>query len=105
MTYIPSAERRTDILLIILAAIIWFSLLGYRDLIDPDEGRYADVSSAMLSTGDWVTPRLNGYKFFDKPPMHYWGSAISMAILGQAMPQPGYGVQVSAFSARYGSSL
>lgn len=82
MTYIPSAERRTDILLIILAAIIWFSLLGYRDLIAPDEGRYADVSSAMLSTGDWVTPRLNGYKFFDKPPMHYWGSAISMAIFG-----------------------
>ena len=83
MNHTLSQERRTDILLIILAAIIWFSLLGYRDLIDPDEGRYADVSSAMLSTGDWVTPRLNGYKFFDKPPIHYWGSAISMAIFGE----------------------
>ena len=83
MNLIPSAERRTNILLITLAALIWFSLLGYRDLIDPDEGRYADVSSAMLSTGDWVTPRLNGYKFFDKPPIHYWGSAISIAIFGE----------------------
>ena len=83
MNYFPSSSRHSNCLIIILAAIIWFSLLGYRDLIDPDEGRYADVASAMLSTGDWVTPRLNGYKFFDKPPMHYWGSAISMAILDE----------------------
>ncbi len=78
-----SAQRRTNLCLIIIAAIIWFSLLGYRDLIDPDEGRYANVASEMLNSGDWVTPRVNGYKFFDKPPIHYWGSAISMAILGE----------------------
>jgi 4-amino-4-deoxy-L-arabinose transferase-like glycosyltransferase len=71
------------ILLIVLAGIFWFAMLGYRDLIDPDEGRYAEVAREMLSTGDWVTPRLNGYKFFDKPPLQYWGAAISMAILGE----------------------
>lgn len=76
------SSRRTDILIIFLAGIIWFSLLGYRDLIDPDEGRYAEVAREMLSSGDWVTPRLNDFKFFDKPPLHYWGSAISMSILG-----------------------
>ena len=81
MTFNDSPHH-SKLLLIILAGIIWFSLLGYRDLIDPDEGRYAEVSREMLSTGDWVTPRVNGYKFFDKPPMHYWGSAVSMAILG-----------------------
>jgi 4-amino-4-deoxy-L-arabinose transferase-like glycosyltransferase len=83
MRIFSTKQGRSDVLLIIIAGIIWFSLLGYRDLIDPDEGRYADISSAMLNTGDWVTPRLNGYKFFDKPPIHYWGSAISMAILGE----------------------
>ena len=83
MNYIFSSQRRTDVFLIILAGIIWFSLLGYRDLIDPDEGRYAEVAREMLSTGDWVTPRVNGYKFFDKPPLHYWGSALCMAVFGE----------------------
>lgn len=83
MNFFSSEHGRTNLVLIIMAAIIWFSLLGYRDLIDPDEGRYANVASEMLKTGDWVTPRVNGYKFFDKPPLHYWGSAISMAVLGE----------------------
>lgn len=83
MNFFSFLQSRTNVFLIIIAGIIWFSLLGYRDLIDPDEGRYADVASEMLITGDWVTPRLNGYKFFDKLPLHYWGSAISMAILGK----------------------
>jgi len=76
-------HKQTAIILIVLASILWFGLLGYRDLIDPDEGRYAEVAREMLSTGDWVTPRLNGYKFFDKPPLQYWGSAIAMAIFGE----------------------
>jgi len=76
-------HKQTAIILIVLASILWFGLLGYRDLIDPDEGRYAEVAREMLSTGDWVTPRLNGYKFFDKPPLQYWGSAIAMAMLGE----------------------
>jgi len=83
MTTETSPFYQKPILLIVLAGILWFALLGYRDLIDPDEGRYAEVAREMLSTDDWVTPRLNGYKFFDKPPLQYWGSAISMAILGE----------------------
>jgi len=77
------SSHKSDLLLVILAAIIWFSLLGFRDLMDPDAGRYAEVAREMLSTGDWVTPRINGYKFFDKPPMQYWGSALSMSLLGE----------------------
>ncbi len=83
MKFIFSTQRYTDLLLIILVATIWFALLGYRDLIDPDEGLYAEVAREMLSTGDWVTPRIDGYKFFDKPPLQYWGSAISMAVFGE----------------------
>ena len=68
---------------IALAGVIWFMLLGYRDLIDPDEGRYAEIAREMLSSGDWVTPRLNGFKYFEKPPLQYWGSAISMILFGE----------------------
>ena len=64
----------------IVAGLIWFILLGYRDLIEPDEGRYAEIAREMLNSGNWITPRLNGFKYFEKPPMQYWGSAISMAL-------------------------
>lgn len=70
-------------LTIITAGIIWFLLLGYRDLIEPDEGRYAEIAREMLDTGNWVTPRLNGFKYFEKPPLQYWGTAIGMAIFGE----------------------
>jgi len=83
MTTQSLTAYRNPIIIIVLAGVLWFAMLGYRDLIDPDEGRYAEVAREMLSTGDWVTPRVNGYKFFDKPPLQYWGSAISMALLGE----------------------
>ncbi len=66
-----------------MAGVIWFLMLGYRDLIDPDEGRYAEIAREMLVTGDWITPRLNGFKYFEKPPLQYWGSAVSMIIFGE----------------------
>ena len=69
--------------IIVVAGFIWFLLLGYRDLIEPDEGRYAEIAREMLNSGNWITPRLNGYKYFEKPPLQYWGSAISMALLGE----------------------
>jgi len=70
------------VLVVGLSGVIWFLLLGYRDLIAPDEGRYAEIAREMLSSGDWLTPRLNGFKYFEKPPLQYWGTAVSMAIFG-----------------------
>ena len=53
-----------------------------RPLANPDEGRYSEISREMVASGDWVTPRLNGIKYFEKPPLQYWGSAISLALFG-----------------------
>jgi 4-amino-4-deoxy-L-arabinose transferase-like glycosyltransferase len=61
---------------------IWFFALSLRDLISTDEGRYADIAMEMLQSGDWITPRLNGLLYFEKPPLQYWASAISFAFLG-----------------------
>lgn len=63
-------------------AIIWFALLGYRDLMDPDEGRYAEIPREMVASGDWLTPRLDGYKYFEKPALHYWMTALSLEVFG-----------------------
>jgi|SRR5882672_1287046 len=67
---------------LLLCALIWFAGLEYRGLFMPDEGRYADIARAMLDTGDWVTPRLNGIKYFEKPPLQYWATAGVFALFG-----------------------
>lgn len=65
-----------------IAALLWFGTIGFRDLVHPDEGRYAEIGRAMLAGGDWVTPRLNGILYFEKPPLQYWATAAAFALLG-----------------------
>jgi 4-amino-4-deoxy-L-arabinose transferase-like glycosyltransferase len=69
--------------LLIAVAVIWFSNLEYRKLIKPDEGRYAEIPREMLVSGDWTTPRLNGLKYFEKPPLQYWATATAYTVLGE----------------------
>jgi 4-amino-4-deoxy-L-arabinose transferase-like glycosyltransferase len=72
-----------------LVVLIWFLSLGTRSLIHPDEGRYAALALEMARSGDWVTPRLNGLLYFEKPPLQYWIGALSFQVFG-----------ISEFSAR-----
>ena len=67
-----------------LTAVLWFALLGYRDLADPDEGRYAEVARAIVASGDWVTMRLNDYEYFAKPPLQFWATAASFRLFGES---------------------
>lgn len=69
-------------LLLGLFALVWFGTLDYRHLVKPDEGRYAEISREMAINGDWVTPRLNGIKYFEKPPFQYWMTAIAYQAFG-----------------------
>src|SRR5699024_961138 len=71
------------VLVVLVFAGLWFAALGYRDLNDPDEGRYAEIPREMLVTGDWVTPHLDGLKYFEKPPLQYWATAVSYELFGQ----------------------
>lgn len=67
-----------------LCAVLWFSSLGVRELIHPDEGRYSEISREMVVTKDFVTPHLNGLKYFEKPPLQYWITAGLFSALGQS---------------------
>jgi len=75
-------KPRTLFLLVLVLAAIWFSNLDYRKLIRPDEGRYAEIAREMAVSGDWITPRLNGIKYFEKPPLQYWATAAAFRVFG-----------------------
>jgi len=66
----------------IALVVVWFACLGTRALISPDEGRYAALALEMLRSGDWVTPRLNGLLYFEKPPLQYWMGALLFGLFG-----------------------
>ena len=68
--------------LIALFILVWLYVLGIRTLVPPDEGRYAEMAREMLASGDWITTRLNGIKYFEKPPLQTWMNALSFAAFG-----------------------
>ena len=68
--------------LFLLCLPLYFFRLGGWAFFDADEGRYGEIPRAMLATGDYITPMLNGVKFFDKPPLLYWGIAFFYQLLG-----------------------
>ncbi len=78
-----SDARRGTLLLAFAFALAWFGTLEQRRLINPDEGRYAEIPREMVASGDWVTPRLNGIKYFEKPALQYWATAAAYTAFGE----------------------
>lgn len=81
-------------ILLLLIFFQCFYRLGVLGLVGPDEPRYAQIAREMVSSGDYVTPRLNGKPWFEKPVLYYWMTACFYRTLG-----------VSEFSARLASAL
>lgn len=82
MSHSPATTRVLLLAVFALFALIWFGTLGMRSLIHPDEGRYAALALEMARSGDWVTPRLNGVLYFEKPAFQYWIGALSFQAFG-----------------------
>lgn len=75
--------------------IVFFYFFGLTiPLLGPDEPRYAQVAREMFERGDWVTPRLGGFNWFEKPALLYWLQIVSYHLFG-----------VNEFAARLGSAL
>ena len=62
--------------------ICYFSHLGVLGFIGPDEPRYAWIARGMMESHDWVTPRLYGKPWFEKPPLFYWGAGLAFKWFG-----------------------
>jgi 4-amino-4-deoxy-L-arabinose transferase-like glycosyltransferase len=74
------SQRNTNIAALVTAVLVilvaLFANLGAIGLVGPDETRYAWIARAMAETGDWVTPKLWGAPWFEKPVLYYWAAAI-----------------------------
>ncbi|MFZ3378504.1 MAG: glycosyltransferase family 39 protein, partial [Candidatus Acidiferrales bacterium] len=64
----------------VISLICLFSHLGALGLVGPDEPRYVWIARAMAETGDWVTPRLYGTPWFEKPVLYYWAAALGFRL-------------------------
>lgn len=80
--------------IVILAAFIMFYSLGGVPLFDPDEPVYAETAKEMIASNDFVSPRIYGEYWYDKPPMYYWLVAAAFKLFG-----------VNEFAARFPSAL
>ena len=58
--------------LLVPLLVVYVSSLGRVGFLGPDEPRYASIGREMARSGDWVTPRLDGSPWFEKPPLLYW---------------------------------
>jgi 4-amino-4-deoxy-L-arabinose transferase-like glycosyltransferase len=70
------------VLILATLFICYFSHLGVIGFVGPDEPRYAWIARDMTETGDWITPRLYGNPWFEKPVLYYWGAAASFKLFG-----------------------
>ncbi len=69
-------------LFILCLVIIFISTLNVRPLSTPDEGRYANIGLTMNLQHDYITPRVNGLPFLDKPPLFFWVESMSVKLFG-----------------------
>jgi 4-amino-4-deoxy-L-arabinose transferase-like glycosyltransferase len=98
----PELHRFTEPLTMLLLAgvcyVLFFHGLSDIGLIGPDEPRYAAVAREMYQSGDYITPRLKGEPWFEKPVLMYWGVAASYAVFG-------VGEFASRFPSAFGATL
>lgn len=95
MTKIPSSSNHRLFWIVAAALVIFVYFFGLTiPLLGPDEPRYSQVAREMFERGDWVTPTLGGFHWFEKPALLYWLQIASYNLFG-----------VSEISARLGSAI
>src|ERR1039458_509102 len=86
-----------------LIYLLYFFDLGAVGLIGPDEPRYASIAREMARSGDWITPRLWGQPWFEKPALLYWmtGAAFQLGIGPDLAPRLPVALMAAGFLVFY----
>ena len=75
-------DKKSFFLLAAIIAFMVFFGIGGVPLLDPDEPVYAETAREMILTGDYLSPRIFGDYWYDKPPMYYWLVALAFHVFG-----------------------
>ena len=74
-----AAGGRLALLLLVVYVCFFHGLTAF-GLVGPDEPRYASIARDMAAGGDWVTPRLHGEPWLEKPILYYWVAALGYRV-------------------------
>jgi len=91
---VSSFPSRQFLFLLLVGGVLFFAGLGRLPLLEPDEGRNAEVAREMLASGDLITPHFNSLTYLDKPAVYFWMVASSFRLWG-----------VTEWAARFPSAL
>jgi 4-amino-4-deoxy-L-arabinose transferase-like glycosyltransferase len=69
-------------LALLAVGLMYLLGLGAAPFLDPPEGLHAVIAQNIRATGDWITLRVDGVRYFDKPPLLYWLMSTSFAVAG-----------------------
>jgi 4-amino-4-deoxy-L-arabinose transferase-like glycosyltransferase len=86
-----------------MAYLLYFYRLGAVGMLGPDEPRYASIAREMARSGDWITPRLWGQPWFEKPALLYWmtGSGFRLGLGPDLAPRLPVAAMAVAFLVFY----
>jgi 4-amino-4-deoxy-L-arabinose transferase-like glycosyltransferase len=79
----PALSRRMHAALTLGFFALLIAQASIAPLQETDEGRSAAIAWETLHSGDWVTPHLNGIRYYEKPPLYFWLVAAAMGVVGQ----------------------
>jgi 4-amino-4-deoxy-L-arabinose transferase-like glycosyltransferase len=75
-------ETRRDALIAVGFVALFLVGLSRPELMDPDEARHAEIARTMLAEHQFLTPRLCGEPYYDKPVGFHWTVAASLSLFG-----------------------
>ena len=79
----PRADPRSIALIVLTWLVLHIGGLFTPGLLDDVDSVYLEIAREMLHRRDFVTPYIDGIRFFDKPPLMYWLAAASMHLFGE----------------------
>jgi 4-amino-4-deoxy-L-arabinose transferase-like glycosyltransferase len=105
----PSPRRHYEIVLVIVAAIVFFGcIISPPGLMDDVDAVHGQIARNMVHSGDWVIADLDGVPYMEKAPLPYWLIAICYLLMGvhdwvARIPTAIAAVLLCFITARYGA--